>query len=127
MLQGQGSLQAPKGALPRQREMQFYVEQPLQGRICWLRGLESLHRGGLAGAGRRMGTWGCRNPKNEAGHRECHRLAMGPELPLSASERNMQRKEILGLQLQEFELIIHIYSPPWCHFPHTQGPRAALN
>lgn len=52
MLQGQGSLQAPRGAaLPRQREMQFHVEQ---GGICWLshlcfRGLECLHRGGLEG------------------------------------------------------------------------------
>lgn len=38
------------------------------------------------------------------------RLAMGLETPPSASKKNMQREERLGLQPDEFKLVFHVYS-----------------
>lgn len=102
--------------------MQFHVEQPLQEEFagsgvwnpCIGEGWQELEGEWTPGA---AGTPGMgQDTGNATGWQWALNLLCQP-----VRETCRERKFL------EFELIFHIYSSPWCHFPHAEGHRAALN
>lgn len=127
MLQGQGSLQAPRGdsiaqaeadAVPASSGRNLLAQPPLLQEFGIPEGWQELEGEQAPGV---VGTPGMgQDPGNATGWQWALNLLCQPG-------RETCREEILGWQLQEFQLIFHSYSSPWCHFPHAEGHRAALN